>query len=226
MDFINLSKVAYSDQLVLTTAQLAEFYGCTTNSIKVNFHVNKDHFIEGKHYFKLEGEELKNFKRLVSQANMPVNKFSAWLNLWTKRGAALHAKMLSTDRAWEVYELLEDAYFDAQEKSEPAQNAQTKSETNQDSESKISVQPQPQNTQPQFQPQIKNQLDQNLRIACALKDIEASLKVAKKIFKYPKANLLISCKEAAEKCYSVDLSAFDILISADSDELIFTPVEN
>ena len=31
--------------------------------------------------------------------------------LWTKRGAARHAKMLNTDRAWEVFEALEDNYF-------------------------------------------------------------------------------------------------------------------
>ena len=40
--------------------------------------------------------------------------FAANLNalyLWTKRGAARHAKMLNTDRAWEVFEALEDNYF-------------------------------------------------------------------------------------------------------------------
>ncbi|EPW0481128.1 ORF6N domain-containing protein, partial [Escherichia coli] len=31
--------------------------------------------------------------------------------LWTERGAARHAKMLETDRAWEVFEKLEDCYF-------------------------------------------------------------------------------------------------------------------
>ncbi|EOR0773539.1 ORF6N domain-containing protein, partial [Escherichia coli] len=33
------------------------------------------------------------------------------LILWTERGAARHAKMLETDRAWEVFEKLEDCYF-------------------------------------------------------------------------------------------------------------------
>ncbi len=39
------------------------------------------------------------------------SKFAPHLYLWTKRGAARHAKMLSTDRAWEVFEQLEDTYF-------------------------------------------------------------------------------------------------------------------
>ena len=33
--------------------------------------------------------------------------------LWTERGAARHAKMLETDKAWDVFEQLEDSYFSA-----------------------------------------------------------------------------------------------------------------
>ncbi|KAA9920381.1 hypothetical protein, partial [Escherichia coli] len=38
------------------------------------------------------------------------------LILWTERGAARHAKMLETDQAWEVFEKLEDSYFNQYEK--------------------------------------------------------------------------------------------------------------
>ncbi|EFI89744.1 hypothetical protein HMPREF9551_01222 [Escherichia coli MS 196-1] len=34
------------------------------------------------------------------------------LFLWTARGAARHAKILETEKAWEVFEKLEDCYFD------------------------------------------------------------------------------------------------------------------
>ena len=34
--------------------------------------------------------------------------------LWTVRGAARHAKMLETDMAWDVFEMLEDSYFSSQ----------------------------------------------------------------------------------------------------------------
>ncbi len=33
------------------------------------------------------------------------------LHLWTELGAARHAKMLETDKAWDVFEQLEDNYF-------------------------------------------------------------------------------------------------------------------
>lgn len=33
------------------------------------------------------------------------------LTLWTERGAARNAKMLNTDRAWDVFELLEETFF-------------------------------------------------------------------------------------------------------------------
>ena len=40
-----------------------------------------------------------------------VGKNAKALTLWTQRGAARHAKMLNSDRAWDVFELLEDTFF-------------------------------------------------------------------------------------------------------------------
>ena len=95
----------------MTTEQLAQFYECDANNIKKNFNANKDRFIEGKHYFKVEGEDLKAFKNRVTESDL-VGKNANMLYLWTKRGAARHAKMLSTDKAWQVFEMLEDSYFE------------------------------------------------------------------------------------------------------------------
>ncbi|MEI5701445.1 ORF6N domain-containing protein [Acinetobacter baumannii] len=98
---------------VITTAMLAEFYGTEPIRIQQNHHENKQRFIEGKHFFKIVGQELKEFvTSLKLVANFPVisNKTRS-LILWTERGAARHAKMLDTDQAWEVFEQLEDCYF-------------------------------------------------------------------------------------------------------------------
>ena len=130
--FDNLTRIEYQGQLVLTTAQLAEFYECEEHQIRQNFRNNADRFIEKKHMFTLRGLELKHFKREFTK-NYPVGTVvetfdyhpggtvvenfysqilsSSVLRLWTKRGAARHAKMLNTDRAWDVFERLEDAYF-------------------------------------------------------------------------------------------------------------------
>ena len=111
---MNLIPVEYNSQRILTTFQLAEAYGTDTNNINVNFSRNKDRFTVGKHYFVLEGKELKQFKsddltncKVVDRANK--------LYLWTKKGAFLHAKSLNTTKAWEVYEKLIDGYFEYQE---------------------------------------------------------------------------------------------------------------
>lgn len=104
--------VEHNDELVLTTEQLAKFYGTSPDNIKKNFNANKERFVEGKHYFKIEDEELKDFKNRVTESYL-VGKNANMLYLWTKRGAARHAKMLTTDRAWEVFELLEENYFSA-----------------------------------------------------------------------------------------------------------------
>lgn len=120
MNIADLIPVVYSSKRVLTTAQLADFYGCDTRNISDNFKNNESRFREGVHYFKLVGEPLKNFKSLSDEIGLPINKFSPVLYLWTERGAARHAKLLSTDMAWEVYEELEDNYFNPPVVSKPA----------------------------------------------------------------------------------------------------------
>lgn len=103
--------VEYNGQRVLTTEQLAEFYGVEPRRITENFRRNEEYFTEEIHYFKLEGEALKTFKNQYAES-VSVGARTASLILWTKQGAFRHAKMLTTDRAWEVYEALEDTYFD------------------------------------------------------------------------------------------------------------------
>ncbi|WP_420323957.1 ORF6N domain-containing protein [Lacticaseibacillus paracasei] len=79
--------------------------------IKNNFANNRDKFIDGVHYIKLEGNALKEFKSQVKNIDLPINKFASTLYLWTKRGAARHSKMIGTDTAWDVFDSLEENYF-------------------------------------------------------------------------------------------------------------------
>ena len=103
-------KVSWNDERVLTTAQLAEFYETSTDNIWQNFKRNRDRFVDGKHFFKLEGDDLEKLRLTICQEQISSMARTAYL--WTKRGAARHAKMLNTDKAWEVFEALEDNYFD------------------------------------------------------------------------------------------------------------------
>ena len=107
----DLQILEHSGIRVMTTEQLAEAYGCDVQHIKQNFNNNKDRFTEGKHYFRLEGSDLKGFKRQVENFDLPVSKFASTIYLWTKRGAARHCKMLGTNCAWDVFEELEESYF-------------------------------------------------------------------------------------------------------------------
>ncbi len=107
----NAQVIELHNQRLLTTEQLAEFYEAATNQIKQNYGRNKEKFIEGKHFYLLEGEELKAFKSQVTNSHLPISKFASQLYLWTKRGASRHSKILNTDKAWDTYDELEENYF-------------------------------------------------------------------------------------------------------------------
>ncbi|ENE3311139.1 P22AR C-terminal domain-containing protein [Escherichia coli] len=123
-----LSPIAYNQIPVITTELLAQLYGTETVNIKMNFSRNSARFVQGKHFFKLEGNELREFKHRLSLSesvsrevtesySVKIARNVRSLILWTERGAARHAKMLETDRAWEVFEKLEDCYFSQCEKN-------------------------------------------------------------------------------------------------------------
>lgn len=112
----------------ITTELLARLYGTDTNNIKVNYTRNADRFICGKHYFKLEGAALREFKDKVTQSNLVASR-AKHLILWTERGAARHAKMLETDQAWEVFERLEDCYFSQKANSQEVATAKPQTHT-------------------------------------------------------------------------------------------------
>ncbi|MBQ0684648.1 ORF6N domain-containing protein [Providencia rettgeri] len=103
---------------VVTTETIASLYDTVVGNIKTNFSRNAKRFIEGKHYFKLTGSVLRDFKNKVTKSNLVAcAKNAKHLTLWTERGAARHAKMLDTDNAWDVFEALEDFYFAKKEDS-------------------------------------------------------------------------------------------------------------
>ncbi|WP_199851391.1 ORF6N domain-containing protein, partial [Escherichia coli] len=120
---------------VITTELLAKLYGTDVDNIKQNYSRNANRFIEGKHFFKVAGDELKTLRVTLSHSQnlrvtlsnsqnvqpslrgLQISPKARSLILWTERGAARHAKMLETDQAWDVFERLEDCYF--------SQNTQT-----------------------------------------------------------------------------------------------------
>ncbi|WP_069985462.1 ORF6N domain-containing protein [Escherichia coli] len=103
----SLSIISFSNIPVVTTELLASLYGTEPDYIRKNFNRNSGRFVIGKHYFLLENEELREFKHSMSlRPSVKIARNVRSLILWTERGAARHAKMLETDRAWEVFEKL------------------------------------------------------------------------------------------------------------------------
>ncbi|AWK13935.1 ORF6N domain-containing protein [Candidatus Fukatsuia symbiotica] len=69
----NLPVITYHKQRVITTELLAQGYGTDSNNIQQNFKRDKERFIAGKHYHKVEGEELKAFRNQLTDSQS-VNK--------------------------------------------------------------------------------------------------------------------------------------------------------
>ncbi|EDA0235416.1 ORF6N domain-containing protein [Salmonella enterica] len=106
----DLQRIEYRGQRVVTTEQLAAGYGASVKNIQDNFLNNRRRFIEGKHFFRVEGDELRELKNRPEIIGL-VGKNARSLTLWTERGAANHAKMLETDQAWNYHEDLVEFYF-------------------------------------------------------------------------------------------------------------------
>lgn len=105
----DLQVIEYRGKRVATTEQLAAGYGATEQMITNNFNRNKSRFVEGKHYFKLAGDDVEILRN--SFRGVQISPKARSLTLWTERGAANHAKMLETDQAWEYYNDLTEFYF-------------------------------------------------------------------------------------------------------------------
>lgn len=111
-----LAPITHNQIPIITTELLARLYATKAEYIRRNHNRNEGRFIEGKHFFIAKGETLEKLKKSLRpfQEIAPnVRK----LILWTERGAARHAKMLETDQAWEVFEKLEDCYFNQKQQT-------------------------------------------------------------------------------------------------------------
>ncbi|HBB1391474.1 TPA: phage antirepressor Ant [Escherichia coli] len=130
-----LSPITHNQIPVITTELLAQLYGTEPVRIRQNHHENKARFVEGKHFFKVVGNDLKELRVALNYSQnlrvtlsnsqnlqpslrgLQISPKARSLILWTERGAARHAKMLETDQAWDVFEKLEDCYFSQCEKN-------------------------------------------------------------------------------------------------------------
>ncbi|OSK95564.1 ORF6N domain-containing protein [Escherichia coli] len=110
-----LSPITHNQIPVITTELLAQLYRTEPVRIRQNHHENKVRFVEGKHFFKVVGNDLKELRVALNYSQNPISP------------KARHAKMLETDQAWDVFEKLEDCYFS--QKQPPAkQNSPTEND--------------------------------------------------------------------------------------------------
>ncbi|EPC2526551.1 ORF6N domain-containing protein [Providencia stuartii] len=110
IDANSLPVIEWRGVRVVTTETLAAGYGASAKNIQDNLLNNKSRFIDGVHYFKLEGDELRQFKKVPDNIGV-VSKHTSQQILWTEKGAARMSKIVDSDEAWSFFEKMEDAYF-------------------------------------------------------------------------------------------------------------------
>ena len=103
----------YKNQPVATLAVLADYLWTSKDTLKSNLKKNPNKFIEGKHYFNISHENLKGANSPLGQAFD--YKGNTGIQVWTERGCARLSKLLRTDAAWELWELMEESYFNKQQ---------------------------------------------------------------------------------------------------------------
>ena len=101
--------IEHEGQRVLTTKQLAEKYETEPRRISENHNRNLSRYIEGTHFFTIRYGD----PAYTQFADSPFQNQTIYL--WTEKGCFLHAKSLGTDKAWEVYEMLVNTYFQVKE---------------------------------------------------------------------------------------------------------------
>ena len=119
----SLPQLAYKGTPVVTTETLAQAYEVKPINIQKNFSANSERFTEGKHYFIVTGQELNAFRLRLTESKSQISPKARALTLWTERGAARHAKMLNSDKAWDMFELLEETFFRVANQPRPADTA-------------------------------------------------------------------------------------------------------
>ena len=107
----NLPLITWQNIPVITTETLSSVYEVDVKNIHDNFKNNTARFVEGQQYFKLTGSDLKGFSLQPENIGLQISSKTRQLILWTERGTVRHAKMLGTDKAWDVQDQLEQFYF-------------------------------------------------------------------------------------------------------------------
>ena len=116
---VELEKVCYRDQPVLTLADIDKVHGRPEGTAKRNFNENRDKFISGSDYFDLPYEEWSVLTVRSSSDHegdssdqKDVGGRRGNKNFMTMHGYLMLVKSFKDDRAWRVQRLLVDSYFD------------------------------------------------------------------------------------------------------------------
>ena len=102
-EILELQKINHEGQMVLTINQICQIYDIKKYNVYNRFYMNKESFVEGKHYFK------------VGTLN---------INIFTQKGVGRLTSLIGGNQALKIYKKLEENYFNQED--EKVNNVQSK----------------------------------------------------------------------------------------------------
>ncbi|MDG6005532.1 MAG: hypothetical protein E3K29_06745 [Candidatus Brocadia sp.] len=116
---VEVQKIVYRDQPVLTLADIDRVHGRPEGTAKRNFNENRERFLVGKHFFELPYEEWSilvvqnSYDQEGNSSNQKeVGGHRRNKIFMTIYGYLMLTKSFKDERAWKVQEILVDSYFD------------------------------------------------------------------------------------------------------------------
>lgn len=108
---VTVSVLSHEGQPVVASGVLADLYGCTSQAIEAAFSAHRHLFAEGRHHHTLTGQSLRAFRPFAAARGVHIAPRAQHCLLWRRQGAALHAHLHGTDKAWQAFETLDETVF-------------------------------------------------------------------------------------------------------------------
>lgn len=109
-----IRQLIYRGQPVVTFQMVADVHDAKIATVEGSYHKNAQHFVDGKHTFLIEGEELQGLKSWLTNSQSVISANARSLRVFTEQGYYMLVKPMRDETSWRVQSEMAETYFRAQ----------------------------------------------------------------------------------------------------------------